>query len=52
MKNATAISHSVVHPDQPPVELPLSTFLYEAIDASKLINVKKDTATKQLPDSE
>jgi hypothetical protein len=33
-------SRSVVTPDQPPVELDLSTFLYEAFDTSKFFDVK------------
>src|SRR5436190_3711936 len=33
--------HSIATPDQPPVELDLSEFLYEAIDTSGFIDVKK-----------
>lgn len=35
------LSRALVTPDQLPIELNLSNFLYEAIDASKFINVKK-----------
>jgi hypothetical protein len=34
-------SHSIVTPDQPPVELDLSGFLYEAINTAGFIDVKK-----------
>src|SRR5665213_136309 len=33
-------NHSIVTPGQPPVELDMSNFLYEAVDASKFIDVK------------
>ncbi len=34
-----SLAHAIVTPDQPPVELDLSNFLYEAMDATKFINV-------------
>jgi hypothetical protein len=36
----SAMNRSGARPDQPPVELDLSNFLYEAVDASAFINVK------------
>jgi hypothetical protein len=36
----SVMNRSGVHPDQRPVELDLSSFLYEAVDASEFINVK------------
>jgi hypothetical protein len=40
MENHSAMNHSGTRPDQPPVELDLSNFLYKAVDASGFINVK------------
>jgi len=39
------MNRSGVHPDQQPVELDLSRFLYEAVDASEFINVKNWAAS-------